>query len=81
MKPPAAKIKSTEEGSGTSGVSGILIPNQVIARKRGHRMDATDRMVQQYENRALVPVAGHERCETIGWSVVKTFMRVMPPNN
>ena len=80
MKPPAAKIESTKEGSGTSGVSGIPIPNQVMARKRGQRMNATDRMLQQYEKQALFLVAGHECCETIGWSVVKTFMGVMPPN-
>jgi len=43
-------------------------------------MNATDRMLQQYEKQALFLVVGHECCDTIGWSVVKTFMGVMPPN-
>src|SRR5258705_118446 len=84
IKPVAAKIKSSSEGkadgSGTSGVSGMPIPTQVMARKRGHRINEMVRTLEQYKNQTSFLLAGCQCCDTIGWSVAKTFMRVMPPN-
>jgi hypothetical protein len=56
----------------------MLVPNQVMARKRGHKMNATVKILQQYEIQASFLVAGHECCETIGCSMVKTFIKGSP---
>ena len=84
MKTVVARTKSNSEGeadgSGTSGVSGMPIPIQVTVRKRGHRISATVKTLEQYKNQTSFLLAGCQCCDTIGWSVVKTFMRVMLPN-
>jgi hypothetical protein len=56
------------------------IPTQVTARKRGHRIKVTVRTLEQYKDQRSFFVEGRQCWETSGWSVVKTFMRVMVPN-